>query len=246
MSLSQIHRLLFVAVIGLTACSVPGTPAPVPTPAPEASASAWQWQSQEPTTTSSDLAITGGSSAAASPSVSPSSEAAEPATRRLAFQPGVAGQPMAGVGECVDLQQAPDGHTTFMAKACTEPHQAQVVGYIDVHDGPKAPAPPLGKLQGFAAHHCPILGGEFIGTSLGERRDLTVNWTGPSRREWAGGARTLVCMLSGAPAPDGRGTQPITKDLRAPGSQPAPAPSIQPQPAPTVPSVQPAPSAANA
>lgn len=240
------HGLVLLAALGLAACSAPGTPAPVAT-APEASPSAWQWQSEEPATASSDLAITGGATASASPAPS-EAPTTETATRRLAHQPGVAGQPMAAVGECVDLQRAEDGHTSFAAKPCDQPHQAQVVGFIDVHDGPQAPAPPLSRLQGLAAQHCPILGGEFVGTTLSSRRDLTVNWTGPSRREWAGGARTLICMLSGAPTPDGQGTQPLTADLRSSGQadQPvAPAPQPAASAVPPAPAVQPDPAAPN-
>lgn len=236
---------ILLGAFGLAACSAPGAPAPVGSPS-EAAASTWTWQSAEPTTSASNLAITGGASPATDPSGTPSPPA-EPATRRLAHQPGVAGQPMATVGECVDFQRAEDGHTTFASKPCDQPHQAQVVGYVDFSDAPQAPAPPLSRLQGIAAQHCPILGGEFIGTTLTARQDLTVNWTGPSRREWNGGARTLICLLSGAPTPDGQGTQPLTSDLRAGNQMPQPAstavpaapqPGIQPAP-----SVQPAPPA---
>lgn len=228
--------LVAVVAIGLVACTAPGMPAPVAS-STAGSPQPWAWQSAEPTGATSDLAIAGAASASTPPAAAASS-VPEEATRRLIHQPGVAGQPMAVVGACVDLQRAEDGHTTFMPKACDQPHHAQVVGYIDVHDGPQAPAPSLRRLQGLAAHHCPILGGEFIGAALSERRDLTVNWTGPSRREWAGGARTLLCMLSGAPTPDGQGTQPLTVDLRGPGQGAQP---VVPAAPPGVPTVQPAP-----
>lgn len=221
----------FLAAFGLSACAAPGTPVPVAT-VPQPSASTWQWQSEEFPNLPSELAITDGASTSPTAAVSPSGAVEVGATRRLEHRPGVAGQPMTAVGECVDLQRAEDGHTTFIAKPCDQSHHAQVVGYIDVQDGPQAPAPSLNRLQGFAAQHCPILGGEFVGGQLSERRDLTVNWVGPSRREWAGGARTLICMLSGSPAADGHGTQPLTGDLRHSGqASQATAPTVQPAPA---------------
>ena len=203
------------AALGVAGCA-PSMPAPV-VDTPTAPPSAWSWASAQADPSSSTLAITGG----APPTTATSMPTSEPeATRRLAFQPGVAGQPMVPVGECVNLTRGEDGHTTFATVPCGEPHQAQVVGYVDVLDGPRAPAPPLRRLQGIAAHHCPILGGEFLGQSIAQRRDLTVNWTGPARREWSGGARTLVCLVSGAPNADGTGTQAVVGDLRSPAPTP--------------------------
>lgn len=230
--------------LGLSACSAPGAPAPVGSTS-EASPSPWTWQSAEPTTQANNAAISGSETTAANSSAAPTPPAEE-ASRRLAYQPGVAGQPMAPVGECVDFQRAEDGHTTFANKPCDQPHQAQVVGYVDIHDGPNAPAPPLSRLQGIAARHCPILGGEFIGSALSARQDLTVNWTGPSRREWGAGARTLLCLLSGAPVSDGQGTQPLIADLRDAGHAPSTGVPVPESPQPTLqpaPTVQPAPPA---
>ncbi|WP_336249632.1 septum formation family protein [Stomatohabitans albus] len=230
----RIVELTFlVSSIGLiSGCSAPGAPAPV-VEGERTSETPQAWASASGDAASA-IAITGAISERPEPSPSGSTHPEGQAERSLAHHLSTGGQPIAQVGECVNLNRGEDGHTSFAGVPCNGEHHAQVVGFIDLNDGPNAPAPQLSRLQGLAGEHCPILVGEFIGQPLAQRRELTVNWTGPARREWAGGARTIVCMVSGSAMADGSGTQPLTGDMRAGAVNPAPpvapAPAVSTQP----------------
>lgn len=240
MRLASLFFLPACSLALLSGCASPSAPAPVQV-SPSTSASEWVWQDNQSEQVASSTPGQPSDSTAPTPSGTPETPNDAQAKRSLANHPSTGGQPIAQVGECVNLNRGEDGHTTFITKSCNEPHHAQVVGFVDLSDGPNAPAPALARLQGVAGEHCPILVSEFIGQPMQERQDLTLNWTGPARREWNQGARTIVCLASGPINAEKTGTNDLTRDLRA-GAPPAPNPPAQaPSSAPSA--VAPAPPA---
>jgi len=118
---------------------------------------------------------------------------------------GVQAFSAADEGTCVDL--AGEASSRLTPVECAEPHDAELYGVADLGragtamaTGPDAPYPGQDLVVGEAERRCGARFAEHVGRPYAESA-LDVVFLVPTRRTWARGDRTVLCLVEDPAAP---------------------------------------------
>jgi len=85
--------------------------------------------------------------------------------------------------------------TSLAMVDCDDPHDNEVFANFDVEDGA---FPGVAGLDDVAAAGCAPLFESYVGSSYEDTVRLDIMWLSPTAESWAGGDRTVTCVLYNA------------------------------------------------
>ncbi|MEU4160584.1 DUF4190 domain-containing protein [Actinoplanes sp. NPDC026670] len=116
------------------------------------------------------------------------------------------------VGQCLDLPAAEQGDPFIPGQIttlpCTQPHHAEMAGWVGFGDGRSA-YPGATALVQRAKEGCPSVTRNYVLDPLSLPTDVQTRWYVPRDSEWARGSQNITCFLAAEQTPIGR---PLRED----------------------------------